>query len=131
MFFKWLLLSYLIILGFLSLNPWLLPDPKLAVGFITWDLLDHAVAYGLLSVLMLIAFRQQCRPLVMTSIVILTSSLIGVSFEYGQYWFTSTRQFSIYDAVANVFGAVLGVTMLWGVWIYRKRFLVQADYSPR
>jgi len=121
-FFKWLLLIYLIILGFLSLNPWLLPDSKLAMGFIAWDLLDHAAAYGLLSVLMTIAFRQQCRPLMMTSIVILTSSLIGVLFEYGQYWFTSTRQFSFYDAVANVFGAVLGMAVLWFFLLYRKRW---------
>lgn len=122
MFFMWLLF-YLIILGFLSLNPWLLPDPKQAIGFITWDLLDHAVAYGLLSVLMMFAFRQQGRPLVMISIVILASSLTGVLFEYGQYWFTSTRQFSFYDATANVFGSVLGVFMFWGGRIYRKRFL--------
>ncbi|MDP1774673.1 MAG: VanZ family protein [Methylobacter sp.] len=122
MFFKWLLLIYLIILGFLSLNPWLLPDSKLAMGFIAWDLLDHAAAYGLLSVLMTIAFRQQCRPLMMTSIVILTSSLIGVLFEYGQYWFTSTRQFSFYDAVANVLGAVLGMAVLWFFLLYRKRW---------
>jgi len=121
-FFKWLLF-YLTILGFLSLNPWLLPDPKQAIGFITWDLLDHAVAYGLMSVLMMFAFRQQGRPLVMISIVILASSLTGVLFEYGQYWFTSTRQFSFYDAAANVFGSVLGVFMFWGVRIYRKRFL--------
>jgi len=121
-FFKWLLF-YLTILGFLSLNPWLLPDPKQAIGFITWDLLDHAVAYGLLSVLMMFAFRQQGRRLVMISIVILASSLTGVLFEYGQYWFTSTRQFSFYDAAANVFGSVLGVFMFWGVRIYRKRFL--------
>jgi VanZ family protein len=121
--FKWLLLSYLIILGFLSLNPWLLPDPKPAVGFITWDLLDHAAAYALLSVLMMIAFRQQFRPLVVTSVVILASSLIGVLFEYSQYWFTSVRQFSFYDAVANIFGAVLGVAIFWRAWIYRKRYL--------
>ena len=120
MIFKWLLLSYLIILGFLSLNPWLLPDSKPAVGLITWDLLDHAAAYALLSVLMMIVFRQQFRPLVMTSIVILASSLIGVFFEYSQYWFTSVRQFSFYDAVANVFGAVLGVVIFWRAWIYRK-----------
>lgn len=122
MLFKLLLLSYLIILGFLSLNPWVLPDPKPAMGVITWDLLDHAVAYGLLSALMMAAFGQQHRPLVMTGIVVLTSSLVGILFEYGQYWLTSTRQFSYYDAVANVFGAVFGVVVLWSVWIYRKRF---------
>lgn len=122
-FVEWLLLFYLIILGFLSLNPWLLPDPRLAIGFITWDLLDHAAAYGLLSVLLASAFRQQGRLLVMTFIVILASSLTGVLFEYGQYWFTSTRQFSFYDATANIFGSMLGVVVFWGVGIYRKRSL--------
>jgi VanZ family protein len=121
--FKCLLLSYLIILGFLSLNPWVLPDPEPAIGFISWDLLDHAAAYGLLSVLMMIALRRQYRPLIVTSIVISVSSMIGVLFEYGQYWLTSTRHFSVYDAAANIFGAVLGVTLLWSVWIYRKRYV--------
>jgi VanZ family protein len=123
MFVKWWLLLYLVILGFLSLNPWLRPDSNLAIGFIPWDLLDHAAAYGLLSVLMLFAFRQQDRPLMMTSIVIFASSLIGVLFEYCQYWFTLNRQFSFFDAAANVCGAVLGIIVFWGVRIYRKRSL--------
>jgi len=123
MFVKWWLLLYLVILGFLTLNPWLRPDSNLAIGFIPWDLLDHAVAYGLLSVLMMLTFRQQDRPLIMTSIVITASSLIGVLFEYCQYWFTSNRQFSFFDAAANVCGAVLGVIVFWGVWAYRKRSL--------
>ena len=118
-----LLLFYLIILGFLSLNPWLLPDPRQAIGSITWDLLDHTAAYSLLSVLMLFAFRQQDRPLMMTSIVIFASSLIGVLFEYCQYWLTLNRQFSFFDAAANVCGAVLGIIVFWGVRIYRKRSL--------
>lgn len=121
MFFKWLWLYFLIILGFLSLNPWLRPDAAQAVGFITWDLVDHAAAYSLLSVLMMFAFRQQDRTLVMASIVIPAASLSGVFFEYCQYWFTVSRQFSFFDAVANVCGAVLGVIVFWGVQIYRKR----------
>lgn len=123
MVFKWWLLFYLAILGFLSLNPWLLPDPNQAIGSITWDLLDHAAAYGLLSVLMMFTFRQQDRLWVMTIIVILVSSLVGVLFEYGQYWFTSNRQFSFFDAAANACGAMLGVIVFWGVRIYRERFL--------
>ncbi len=123
MFVKWWLFFYLIILGFLSLNPWLLPDPRQAIGSITWDLLDHAAAYGLLSVLMMLAFKRQYRPWVMTSIVILASSLTGVLFEYCQYWLTSTRQFSFFDAAANMCGAVLGVIVFWGVRVYRKRSL--------
>jgi VanZ family protein len=123
MFVKWWWLFYLFILGFLSLNPWLLPDPRQAIGSITWDLLDHAAAYGLLSVLMMFAFRHQDRPLVMICIVIPSASLIGILFEYCQYWFTSNRQFSFFDAAANAFGVVLGVIVFWGVRVYRERFL--------
>jgi VanZ family protein len=123
MFVKWWLLLYLVILGFLTLNPWLRPDSNLAIGFIPWDLLDHAVAYGLLSVLMMLAFQQKGRPWVMTSIVIPATSLIGILFEYCQYWFTLNRQFSFFDAAANMCGAVLGVIVFWGVRTYRKRSL--------
>ncbi|MDD5411248.1 MAG: VanZ family protein [Methylobacter sp.] len=117
MLFKWwwLLLFYLVVLGFLSLNPWLRPNPEQAIGFIAWDLLDHAVAYGLLSVLLMSAFIKRRRSLAMTFMVVVAASLIGVLFEYCQYWFTSTRQFSFYDAVANIFGSVLGVAAFQGV----------------
>lgn len=118
----WLLLFYLIILGFLSLNPWLLPDPNQAIGNITWDLLDHAVAYGGLSVLMMFALRQN-RPWLMTSVVILASSLTGILLEYSQYWFTLNRQFSLFDAAANVCGSVLGALAFWGAWLCHKRIL--------
>jgi len=115
------LLFYLAILSFLSLNPWLLPDPSRAIGFITWDSLDHAAAYGLLSVLMMFAFVPQNRTWTKTAIVVLISSLAGVLFEYCQYWFTSARQFSFFDAAANVCGAMLGVIVFWGIRIYRER----------
>lgn len=123
MILKWLWLFFLIILGFLSLNPWLRPDSTQAAGFISWDLLDHAAAYSLLSVLMMLAFRQQNRPRMMASIVILAASLVGVLLEYCQYWFTATRQFSLFDAAANVFGAVVGVIAFWSAQVYRKRSL--------
>jgi VanZ family protein len=123
MVFKGWLICYLAILGGLSLNPWLLPDPKQAIGFISWDLLDHAAAYGGLSVLLMLAIRQQNRPMAMTIGVVLVSGLTGVLFEYCQYWFTSTRHFSFSDAAANVCGAMLGVTAFWAVRIYRMRFL--------
>ena len=117
---KQLLWIYLIILAFLSFNPWLLPDSSQAIGLITWDFLDHMVAYGLLSILMMIAFGQQCRSQVLTGIVILTSSLIGILYESGQYWFTLNRHSSFYDAVANILGAILGVVIFWFFWLYRQ-----------
>ncbi|MDD5580114.1 MAG: VanZ family protein [Methylobacter sp.] len=115
-----LLSIYFIALGFLSLNPWLRPDPHLAVGVVGWDLVDHAIAYGLLSILLLSTFVKQRRQLSMTLMGVLVCSLIGVMFEYSQYWFTSTRQFSFYDAIANIFGSVLGVAAFWGVklWLF-------------
>jgi VanZ family protein len=123
MFLKWLWLIFLIILSFLSLNPWLRPDSSQAIGFISWDLLDHAAAYALLSVLMMLAFRQQEKLWMIASIVIPASSLIGILLEYCQYWFTVNRQFSFFDAAANVCGAALGVIVFWGVLIYRRRFV--------
>jgi VanZ family protein len=106
-----LLSSYFVILAFISLNPWLLPGTGLAVANIAWDKIDHAAAYCLLSLLLISACRYHSHQWVVSFMILLTSSLLGVFFEYCQLWFTSTREFSYYDAVANVFGAVLGVTM--------------------
>jgi VanZ family protein len=113
--YRRLLVIYFVTLGFLSLNPWVRPDPQPAFGLVTWDLVDHAIAYGILSILLLSTFMKQRRPLVMTLIGMLVCSLMGVMFEYSQYWLTSTRHFSFYDAAANVFGSVLGVAAFWGV----------------
>ncbi len=55
----WPVVAYLSLLAFLSLNPWLLPDPHQAIGMITWDLLDHAAAYGFLAFLLLSALKVQ------------------------------------------------------------------------
>lgn len=104
---------YFVILAFLSLNPWLLPDPNQAVGTLSWDKIDHAAAYGLLSLLLMSACRyRKQRPLV-SFMVFLACFSVGVLFEYCQLWFTSTREFSYYDALANGFGALLGVIVFW------------------
>ncbi len=123
MYFKGLLFCYLLILGFLSLNPWLLPDPNKAIGSITWDLLDHAVAYGGLSILMLLTFKQERRLWVNTLVVFILASFIGVFLEYSQYWFTLNRQFSFFDAVANLFGSMLGILVFWLVRSGRRVFI--------
>jgi VanZ family protein len=116
---KLLIPIYLVILCFLSLNPWLLPDPRIAIGLITWDLIDHAIAYGFLSILLLSTCWNREPPLTRTALVLLTASLIGISVEYGQYWLTFTRHFSFYDTLANIFGAVLGTIMFWAIWLFR------------
>ena len=91
----------------------MLPDPSLAIGTITWDKIDHAIAYSGLSLLLMLAYRHH-RPLwQMSLIVLLTCTLVGVLLEYCQLWFTSTREFSYYDALANSVGAAIGIILFW------------------
>jgi glycopeptide antibiotics resistance protein len=109
---KWFFFGYLIILVFLSWNPWILPDPNQAVGVVTWDLIDHAIAYSGLSILMMSVFKLKHSGFKLNFLVILISSMIGIFFECGQYLFTLHRQFSLFDVTANTFGALFGV-LIW------------------
>ena len=110
-----LLSVYLMVVGFLSLNPWLRPDTRRAVGVITWDLVDHVAAYGILTILFLHTVRWRLKKPTMTLILVLASSVTGVLFEFCQHWFTSTRQFSLLDGAANVLGAVAGAIIFWSI----------------
>jgi VanZ family protein len=104
---------YFVVLAFLSLNPWLLPDPHQAIGTLSWDKIDHAGAYGLLSLLLMSAFRYRKQRWLVSLMVLLACFAVGGLFEYCQLWFTPTRHFSYYDALANGFGALLGVIVFW------------------
>lgn len=109
--YKIALVIYLVILAFLNLNPWILPDSSLAIGNIAWDKIDHVIAYCLLSLLLMSAYSFHKWRLATAFIAFLVSSGIGLLLEYCQLWFTSTREFSFYDIVANTFGAALGVIL--------------------
>ena len=108
------LLIYIVILAFLSLKPWLHLGSSPAIGAIAWDKLDHSAAYGGLSVLLMWAYREYRQQWLVSLTVWLAGSMIGLLFEYCQLWFTSSREFSYYDAAANVFGALAGVVLFWG-----------------
>ncbi len=112
---------YFVMLAFLSLNPWLRPDSSKAIGNIAWDKIDHAVAYCLLSLFLMWTCRGHKQRWVVSFMILLTGPLVGVLFEYCQRWFTSSRQFSYHDAVANVFGALLGVVLFWCYLFVAKR----------
>ena len=109
----YLLTAYTVLLAFLSLNSKIVLDSSPAIGIISWDMLDHAAAYGVLAVLLMVTFKRRQQQWASSLSVLLMCGLMGILFEYCQLWFTSTRQFSYYDAVANVFGAVLGVALFW------------------
>jgi VanZ family protein len=97
------------------LNPWLLPDSHRAFDLmVTWDLIDHTVAYALLTVLLLsVVPRGRKRRFRIIALAVLASSAIGLSIEFGQYWLTSTRQFSWHDAYANAIGSFIGALLFW------------------
>jgi VanZ family protein len=105
---KPLLALYLSTLAFLSLNPWLRPSGEPAVGFIAWDKLDHALAYGGLAVLVILALPKGMRGLARIATAMAISASFGLFTEYCQSWLTETRQFSWADAIANGFGAMIG-----------------------
>ncbi len=114
------LLIYVSILTFLSLNPWLRPDSSSAMGYIPWDKIDHAIAYGTLSFLFISEYKPHKRSGVATSIVLLSCSLVGLLLEYCQHWFTSTRQFSYEDVIANALGGLIGLALFWSYTYCRK-----------
>jgi VanZ family protein len=113
-----LLIIYISLVIFLTLNPWLRPDSSSAIGFLTWDMIAHAIAYGVLSGVLMLVFIGRGNALTITTMVILVCGLGGILMEYCQYWFTSTRQMSLHDAVSNVMGAILGAMVFWSVRIF-------------
>jgi VanZ family protein len=119
---KSLLALYLCTLSFLSLNPWLRPSSEPVFGSLTWDKIDHAIAYGGLSILMLLLFRKTLRGYVLPLMAVSASAAIGILAEYCQAWFTATRQFSTFDAYANGIGAVAG-TLGFGLFQSARKII--------
>ena len=119
---KRLLLLYLAALGFLSLNPWFKPSGEAAFGGVAWDKFDHAIAYGGLTVLLLLSFTRTPRGAAPALWAILAASGLGILTEFCQAWFTDSRMFSYLDASANSVGAVLGAAALWSFRSLSSRF---------
>lgn len=103
------LACYLLVLGFLSLNPWLRPVTR--PGMLSPDKFDHALAYGGLAVILYAVLRIRLLrhgPQAWLA-ALLGASAIGVLVEIAQTLFTTNRTGSIEDAVANVIGAAFGL----------------------
>lgn len=115
---RWLLGAYLLVLAFLSLNPWLRPE---STGeLIAADKLDHALAYGGLAVLIYLCFAPpRCMR---TRVWALAGAMLaGVAIEVGQSLFTSSRSGSVEDVVANAIGALAGLVVFrFGEFLYSR-----------
>jgi VanZ family protein len=107
-----LVLLYLGALAFLSLNPWIKPSAALAFAGLSWDKIDHAIAYGGLTVLLVPAFGRALKGNAPLLLAVLAASAIGLATEFCQAWFTEGRMFSYFDASANGAGALIAAAAL-------------------
>lgn len=121
---------YIAILAFLSLSSSVAMDSTIAFGFVSWDMLDHAAAYGGLAVLLMFIVKRYQTHTQATLWVILMCGMMGMLMEYCQLWFTETRQFSLRDAGANVFGSMLGVAVFWGyALLFNHSFISMTNHK--
>lgn len=108
---KWfwhaVLVLYLLVLLFLSLNPWLRPTST--ASLLSPDRLDHALAYGGLAVILYLCLQKSIIDSGRSWIAaLLTAISVGVLIELAQTLFTHHRSGSFADAAANAIGAGLG-----------------------
>lgn len=102
-----MLTLYLLVLLFLSLNPWL--RPASTASLLSPDRLDHALAYGGLAVILYLCLQNSIIDSGSAWIVALLAAIAaGILIELAQTLFTPHRSGSFADAVANAIGAGLG-----------------------
>ena len=120
------LACYLLVLFFLSLNPWV--RPVFRDDIFSPDKLEHALAYGGLAILVFFCLNKWRNGSIRSTTrgwisAVLFSALIGVFVEIAQSLFTHNRTGSVEDAVANAFGAGLGCVAYLSVQSIRARWL--------
>jgi VanZ family protein len=98
------------------------PSPEEIPSFKFMDKMLHFVAYGVMGVLFYRAYqtlriRNHRQMLILLSIF--SASLYGISDEIHQY-FVPYREADIFDAVADIIGAVCGV-YIYQMWVSRKQ----------
>lgn len=117
--------GYMLVLGFLSLNPWV--RPVSTPSAFSPDKLDHALAYGGLVIIVYLSlagsslrFRNcaQCA----WSAALTIAVIIGILIEIAQGMFTTSRTASVGDAVANACGALVGYIAFHAVkFLFNKK----------
>lgn len=118
------LVVYLAALSVLSLNPWLRPVSR--ADLFSPDKIDHALAYGGLSILLYFCLSRSRRERVPSDLSIWGAAigvavLVGVLLEVCQSLFTRNRAGSVVDAIANAIGALVGYAFFQAAaWGYRR-----------
>ena len=89
--------------------------------FIAVDKVGHLVFYGILAYLIAYGFYRNKNLSINKKtlfIVLIISSLYGISLEFIQYSFFPNRYFEILDIIANISGSIIGI--LFFKYIYYK-----------
>jgi len=118
---------YLLVLGFLSLNPWVRPASR--DDIFSPDKVEHALAYGGLAIIVFFCLtksgngyiRHASRAWIAAMFI---SALIGIFLEVAQSLFTYNRTGSVEDAVANAIGAGLGYVAYLSVKYIRAKMVI-------
>lgn len=101
--------------GWFTTILWLSLDsspPNIDLGALTWDKLEHAAAYALLTLLGLPALGPFFRHRRTAVLAVLTISiLLGAALEIGQGVLTSTRFADPLDLLANTLGALAALAI--------------------
>ena len=105
------LVCYLLVLGFLSLNPWFRPASN--DDFLSPNKVDHALAYGGLAILVFlcinrprIEYKRAASGKWLAAILIAVT--VGILLEAAQSLFTDYRNGCVADVLVNAIGAILG-----------------------
>lgn len=120
----------LVVLGFLSLNPWFRPASR--EGIFSPDKLEHALAYGGVAIIAFLclttarngsmASQASMHNTARAWITALSfSALVGIAMEFAQSLLTVNRTGSVADAIANAIGAALGFVAYQAVKTIRAK----------
>ena len=104
----WFVPAIMVAIGIFALSTFL-ALPIQVEGVSHLDKWEHTFAYFVLSFSFLFAYAKSGRlSKKVTLLVVLLSSVYGLTLEFAQFQFFTYRYFEWADAVANVLGAVLG-----------------------
>ncbi len=121
---KIVLAAYMLFILFLSLRPGPMPLP----GIWQVDKVYHILAYALMALLWVLAFRlgaplekRGSGPTRILCAAFVISTLFGAGMEVFQY-FLPLRRADLFDAVANTLGAVAGVVVAgWALKLLARK----------
>ena len=87
--------------------------PESWMDFISWDKVGHVGVYCILTILLLRGFYQKNAKedlsTTLSTLMVVISSIYGISMEIVQYSFFPGRFFEVMDIIANIIGSLIGL----------------------